>query len=85
MVIFPDTDLAVATKISERIRHAVECYSFVDGIKITVSGGVKQYEGENFTELIHLSDMHLYEAKKNGKNQIKSYAAARHPEWGDQR
>lgn len=72
MVIFPNTDLAVATKISERIRQAVEFYSFVEGIKITISGGVKQYEGENFTELIHLSDKHLYEAKKNGKNQIKS-------------
>lgn len=72
MVIFPNTDLAGATKISERIRQAVEYYSFVDGIKITISGGVKQYEGESFTELIHLSDMHLYEAKKNGKNQIKS-------------
>ena len=70
MVIFPNTDLETATKISERIRQAIESYSFVDGLKITISGGIKEYEREDMTELINLADKNLYKAKKNGKNQI---------------
>jgi PleD family two-component response regulator len=57
-----------ATKID--IRQAVEKYPFEDGLKITISGGVKQYEGESFMELVHLADVKLYDAKKQGKNRI---------------
>lgn len=70
MVILPSTSLETATKISKRIKQAVEAYTFGDGIKITISGGVKQYEGEDLVELIDLADKKLYEAKKRGKNQI---------------
>jgi diguanylate cyclase len=70
LVIFPNTDLAKAVKISERIRQAVEHYIFVGGLKITISGGVKQYFGENLKDFIHSADINLYEAKNNGKNQI---------------
>ncbi|MEL1135456.1 sensor domain-containing diguanylate cyclase [Desulfitobacterium sp. THU1] len=71
MVIFPNTDLAKAIKISDRIRQSVECHPFVNGLKVTISGGVKQYEGENLTELIHSADIKLYEAKRKGKNRIE--------------
>ena len=70
MVIFPDTGLASAMQVSERIRGAVENHSFVEGLKITISGGVRQFEGEALTDFIRLADTHLYEAKARGKNQI---------------
>lgn len=70
MVIFPDTDLPSAIQESEKIRQAVENYSFVEGIKLTISGGVKQFEGETLTDFIRFADKHLYEAKANGKNKI---------------
>ena len=72
MVIFPNTTVSVANKISERIRQAVEKYNFVDGLKITISGGVGQYNNETITELVHSADTRLYTAKRNGKNQIVS-------------
>lgn len=72
MLIFPNTALKVACKISERIRQAVENFTFVDGLKITVSGGVSQYINETITEFIHSADTGLYKAKTNGKNQIVS-------------
>lgn len=72
MVIFPNTTLSVASKISERIRQAVEDYNFVDGLRITISGGVSQYNNETITELVHSADTRLYAAKRNGKNQIVS-------------
>lgn len=72
MVIFPNTTLSVAKKISERIRQAIENYKFVDGLRITISGGVGQYNNETISELVHSADMKLYRAKRNGKNQIVS-------------
>ncbi len=70
MVIFPKTTLSVASKISERIRQSVEDYNFVDGLRITISGGVSQYNNEAITEFVHSADTSLYRAKRNGKNQI---------------
>ncbi len=70
MAIFLNTTLSVASKISEQIRKAIEDYSFVDGLRITTSGGVGQYNNEPITEFIDLVDKNLYKAKRNGKNQI---------------
>lgn len=72
MVIFPNTTLSVAKKISERIRQTIENYKFIDGLVITISGGVNQYNNETISELVHSADMNLYRAKRNGKNQIVS-------------
>lgn len=72
MVIFPNTTTSVASKISERIRQAVEGHSLVDGLRITISGGVGQYNNETITQLVHSVDTSLYKAKRNGKNQIVS-------------
>jgi len=73
MIIFSNTSIDVAKKISERIRQAVENYEFIDGLRITISGGVGQYSSETILELIHLADTGLYRAKRNGKNQIVSH------------
>ena len=70
MVVFANADLAIAANISERIRQAIAHNQFVDGLQITISGGVKQYIGESLTEFIHAADVNLYEAKKRGKNRI---------------
>ena len=65
---------SVASKISERIRQAVEDYYYVDGLRITISGGTSQYNNETITELVHSADTKLYTVKRNGKNQIVSDA-----------
>lgn len=70
MVIFPNTNITKAVTISERIRKAIENYEFFYNLTITISGGVKQYNGENVTALINSADKNLYEAKNKGKNQI---------------
>lgn len=70
MVIYSNTDIEKAKYISDRIRKSIEIFSFSEGVKITISGGVKQYAGEDISELIHLADVNLYKAKNNGKNQI---------------
>lgn len=72
MIIFPNTTLSVSKIISERIRQAVEDYNFIEGLNITISGGVVQYNNETITELVHSADTNLYRAKRNGKNRIVS-------------
>lgn len=76
MVIFRDTELSIADKASERIRLAVEKNEFAEGLRVTISGGVSQYDGEAMTEFIHSADVKLYMAKKNVKNRIVSAASA---------
>lgn len=70
MVIFPDTPLLQAQKISERIREAIEARPFLDGVRITISGGVSLYNGEDIGALIQSADANMYEAKRTGKNRI---------------
>ncbi len=72
MVVFNNAELATASNAAERIRDSVEKHVFPEGITVTISGGVKQYGGENMTDLIHQADKRLYEAKRNGKNQVIS-------------
>ncbi|MDR7855196.1 sensor domain-containing diguanylate cyclase [Tissierella sp.] len=72
MVIFSNTDLVTASKIAERIRKSIADNDYADGMKVTISGGVKQYKGEDFKDFIHEADKNMYQAKNNGKNQIVS-------------
>lgn len=70
MVIFTNTELNVAKAIAEGIRGAVAETVFADGLNVTISGGVSEYSGETFMDLIHFADINLYRAKGGGKNQI---------------
>lgn len=70
MLILPHTGAAEAKYVTERIRSAVELQQFPEGIHVTISGGIREYRGESITDFIHAADLNLYEAKRNGKNQI---------------
>lgn len=63
MVILSDANISVASKIAERIRQSVAEFSF-NGLSVTISGGIKQYSGEDANSLINAADVNLYEAKK---------------------
>lgn len=69
IIILPNTDSESAANIAERIREAVEKSDFF-GIKVTISGGVNQYKGEEIGTLIEIADEKLYRAKNTGKNKI---------------
>jgi len=70
LVVLPFTKGNDALIIGDRIRESVEALKFSEGIKVTISGGVKEYFGENIKEIINEADKKLYEAKKSGKNKI---------------
>lgn len=73
MVIFTEANLVKALQISERIRHAVAVEQFeLEGLRVTISGGVLCYKGETETELLKRVDDLLYVAKREGRNRIIS-------------
>lgn len=61
-----------ALEIIDRMRQAIENYIFEDEIKVTVCGGVKEFENEIISDFINQDDMKLYLAKKDGKNCVKA-------------
>ena len=42
----------------------------ISGVRVTVSGGIQQYDGSNKDDLISSADKKLYDAKRSGKNKI---------------
>jgi diguanylate cyclase len=76
VVLCPDTDLAGAIHVAEKVRSAVAEGSFIlDGTsqlcKITISIGVAQFEGSR-RAFFKAADQALYRAKEAGKNCVKS-------------
>lgn len=68
-IMLPDADLSHASHTAERIRKHVEKQS-----KVTLSFGVACYRRgqENKEELINRADKAMYQAKQNGRNQVKA-------------
>lgn len=71
-VIFPDTKKDDAFKIAEKIRVNIE-KKYTNNMNITVSIGISSNEDKSSDqiEIIKNADELLYEAKNNGKNQVK--------------
>lgn len=70
LVILQGKPKEVALSVAERIRKAVENMGFHEGLRTTVSGGVKQVNSEDAHELIVEADKLLYRAKDGGRNRI---------------
>ena len=82
VVAMPDTDIAFATNIAERLRQSIETtpvkISRGPGqLNITVSIGIAKYEGndDSAEKLLHRADQALYRAKRSGRNRVVADAA----------
>ncbi len=78
----PDTTLAAAERIAERIRLHVSGAPFRvangrDILSVTISIGVAATLGEDDTPeaLLKRADEALYEAKETGRNRVIAHAA----------
>lgn len=77
-VLLPDTDLASAAKLAEFIRQQVENMSLGNEntglVRITISIGVACVSATELTTsttaLVDMADRALYQAKRNGRNQV---------------
>lgn len=76
-ILLPDTQMAGALTVAEKIRHVVASARLVRSSsqlplgQITISGGVATYrKGEDSLELMERADQALYLAKERGRNKV---------------
>jgi len=71
-VILPEIDRDQAMVAAERIRHNIADLSFKNmDTKVTISGGVCEFNGDTVLSLLTRADELLYTAKRNGRNRIE--------------
>lgn len=71
MLLLPETSLAEAKVIGERIRVSIQdaCFS-LENLKVTISGGVSGTCKRAIKDIINHADSNLYKAKQMNKNRI---------------
>jgi diguanylate cyclase (GGDEF)-like protein len=72
LVFLPDTDIVQAKFIAEKLQRYFDNNKVNDVTRVTISVGVASSVPSeiSFDELIKLADKSLYQAKKNGRNQV---------------
>jgi two-component system cell cycle response regulator len=84
LIAMPDTDLAFASVVAERLRHEIASAKFNlnagrDELNVTVSIGLSSTENgpeeDSAQKLIKRADEALYEAKSAGRNRVIKSAA----------
>ena len=71
MLVLPGTDHGGALNMAERIRALIEVTPFTDAnLQVTVSAGIAALDGQKMVELIQQADDRMYDAKRNGRNQV---------------
>lgn len=71
ILMMPETDLANAKAIAERIRSNVEKHTFSGVGHLTISIGLSErLTGESIDASIDRADLALYEAKQTGRNRV---------------
>jgi two-component system, cell cycle response regulator len=81
VVVMPETDLAAATAVAERLRRRIASEPFpiqqgAQGIDVTISIGIAALGGnDDAASVIKRADQALYRAKRNGRNRVVPDAA----------
>jgi len=72
LVIALDTELKGAEVMAEKIRHAIENYSFNKVGRVTVSFGVTQLKQDDTGDsFLKRADDAMYQAKEKGRNRVE--------------
>lgn len=75
-IILPNINVSETEHLAEKIRRKVEKIDVpivASGSVITISAGIANYDGRNYpsaNELLNAADQALYNAKRNGRNQV---------------
>ena len=75
-VCLPGFNLEQANELAETVRLSVEKAKIPicngEELNITISAGVSSSSESNLEELLKVADKRLYDAKRNGRNQVVS-------------
>jgi two-component system cell cycle response regulator len=82
VIVMPETDMAVATAVAERLRRRVasEPFAIQQGarhLEVTISIGIAALSsaGDNAASILKRADQALYRAKRDGRNRVVPDAA----------
>ena len=81
VVVMPETDMAVATMVAERLRRRIATEPFpiqqgAKSIEVTISIGIAALErDEDAAKVFKRADQALYRAKRDGRNRVVPAAA----------
>jgi two-component system cell cycle response regulator len=82
VIVMPETDMAVATMVAERLRRRIasEPFAIQDGARnldVTISIGIGALDGadDNAAAILKRADTALYRAKRDGRNRVVPDAA----------
>ena len=82
VIVMPETDIAVATMVAERLRRRIATESFSIGqdgekVEVTISIGIAAIVGpkDSAPALLKRADQALYRAKRDGRNRVVPAAA----------
>lgn len=70
LVVFDCMNNKLAARVGQRILKSVEAHIFQENIRVTISGGIAEYNGEEALDLVEKADKKLYTAKRTGKNKV---------------
>jgi diguanylate cyclase (GGDEF)-like protein len=79
VVLMPEMEQDYAVTVMERIRTSVQQITLPGGASITISCGIVERSGERLEsvdELLHCADLALYEAKRAGRNCVRTWNQA---------
>jgi two-component system cell cycle response regulator len=82
VVVMPETDMAVAAMVAERLRRRIAADPFViqqgaGSVPVTISIGIAALRGkdDSAAALVKRADLALYRAKRDGRNRVVPEAA----------
>ncbi|TWT27084.1 sensor domain-containing diguanylate cyclase [Planomicrobium sp. CPCC 101110] len=77
VLLLPDTDIAGASQVAEKIRGQVENIALIPDRNVTVSLGISEFplHSNSLTELFKIADKALYQSKSAGRNRVTAASA----------
>ncbi len=71
VIIMPDTNGQDAVTVIGRALKRIREEKFKEGIRVTISCGISELDGDSVHGVLKSSDIMLYEAKRKGKDRIE--------------
>ncbi len=74
--LLPETNLVDGVKVAEKLNTMIKEHGFdsiVDNVTVSIGVSVKSSQDKSIDQIIEMADQALYQAKRDGRNQVKPF------------